>query len=144
MLDVKLATGDTCLNKLLPHRECYALFEQDICNVRDLIDFYKGNEFAFRSSVLRMRNLGERSVQYLKTLIAELKECNPAIFDDDKCYIRLWEQRKFELVKAYSVELIKLQMEKGFIDCGYSEQKISEYSISLANKVIKDYKSNHQ
>lgn len=55
-----------------------------------------------------------------------------------------WEERRFDLVKAYSVELIKLQMEKGRVDCGYLENIVSEYAISLADKVIADlkYKNN--
>lgn len=56
-----------------------------------------------------------------------------------------WEERRFDLVKSYSIELIKLQMEKGRVDCGYIEDVVSGYAISLADKVIEDlkYKANN-
>lgn len=142
MLNVNFTvTGDTCLIKLLPQRECNALFDSDICNVRNLINLYKESGPKFRQEILKFRNLGISSIGRIVGLIDDLKEYNSGLFDD-KEKEHLWEQRKFELVKAYSVELIKLQMEKGVIDCGYSEQKVSEYSIALANKVIEHLSSN--
>lgn len=51
-----------------------------------------------------------------------------------------WEQRRYELIKLYSVEIIRLQMEAGIIDCGYSEKKVTEYAISMANELIAQLK----
>lgn len=47
-----------------------------------------------------------------------------------------WEQRRFDLVKAYSIEFIKMQNRKGEIDCGVYVQNVVSWSIDIADRII--------
>lgn len=47
-----------------------------------------------------------------------------------------WEQRRFDLVKAYSIEFIKAQDRKGEIDCGAYIPDVVSWSITIADRVI--------
>lgn len=47
-----------------------------------------------------------------------------------------WEQRRFDLVKAYSIEFIKMQDRKGEIDCGVYVPDVVSWSITIADRII--------
>lgn len=47
-----------------------------------------------------------------------------------------WEQRRFDLVKAYSIEFIKAQNRKGEIDCGVYVPDVVSWSITIADRII--------
>lgn len=47
-----------------------------------------------------------------------------------------WEQRRFDLVKAYSIEFIKMQDRKGEIDCGVYIPDVVSWSITIADRII--------
>lgn len=47
-----------------------------------------------------------------------------------------WEQRRFDLVKAYSIEFIKMQHRKGEIDCGVYVPDVVSWSITIADRII--------
>lgn len=47
-----------------------------------------------------------------------------------------WEQRRFDLVKAYSIEFIKTLHRKGEIDCGVYVPDVVSWSITIADRII--------
>ena len=47
-----------------------------------------------------------------------------------------WEQRRFDLIKAYSIEFVKAQNRKGEIDCGVYVPDVVSWSITIADRVI--------
>ena len=47
-----------------------------------------------------------------------------------------WEQRRFDLVKAYSIEFIKMQDRKGEIDYGVYVPDVVSWSIDIADRII--------
>lgn len=47
-----------------------------------------------------------------------------------------WEQRRFDLVKAYSIELVKTLHRKGEIDCGVYVPDVVSWSITIADRII--------
>lgn len=47
-----------------------------------------------------------------------------------------WEQRRFDLVKAYSIEFIKMQDREGEIDCGVYIPDVVSWSITIADRII--------
>lgn len=55
---------------------------------------------------------------------------------DDKNKDVDWEQRRFDLVKAYSIEFIKMQDRKGEIDCGVYIPDVVSWSITIADRII--------
>lgn len=55
-----------------------------------------------------------------------------------------WEHRRYELAKAYSVEFVKLQQERGRIECGIYFPNVAEWSVELADTLIEQLKKNKQ
>lgn len=47
-----------------------------------------------------------------------------------------WEQRRFDLIKAYSIEFVKAQNRKGEIDCGVYVPDVVSWSITIADRII--------
>lgn len=47
-----------------------------------------------------------------------------------------WEQRRFDLVKAYSIEFIKMQDRKGEIDYWVYIPNVVSWSITTADRII--------
>ena len=47
-----------------------------------------------------------------------------------------WEQRRFDLVKAYSIEFIKTLHRKGEIDRGVYVPDVVSWSITIADRII--------
>ena len=47
-----------------------------------------------------------------------------------------WEQRRFDLVKAYSIEFIKMQDRKGEIDYWVYIPNVVSWSITIADRII--------
>lgn len=47
-----------------------------------------------------------------------------------------WEQRRFDLVKAYSIEFIKTLHRKGEIDYGVYVPDVVSWSITIADRII--------
>lgn len=47
-----------------------------------------------------------------------------------------WEQRRFDLVKAYSIEFIKTLHRKGEIGCGVYVPDVVSWSITIADRII--------
>lgn len=52
-----------------------------------------------------------------------------------------WEQRRYELAKEYSKEFVRLQHYKGMSETGVVSSKVSEWSIELADALIKELKN---
>lgn len=46
------------------------------------------------------------------------------------------EQRRFDLIKAYSIEFVKAQNRKGEIDCGVYVPDVVSWSITMADRVM--------
>lgn len=51
-----------------------------------------------------------------------------------------WEQRRYELSKIYSVELIRWQAQQGRIYCDNFEDNAVKYAVGIADKLIKQLK----
>ncbi len=51
-----------------------------------------------------------------------------------------WEQRHYELAKAYSIEFIKLQHEAGRTECGILYHNVVLWSVELADALIAELK----
>lgn len=51
-----------------------------------------------------------------------------------------WEQRRYELAKEYSKELVRLQHNKGRTETGYLIPDVVKWSVELADALIEELK----
>ena len=97
------------------HREDGTIGESPGCG-SILVAFGEEN-----AEILRSSNIEGRYIQ------VDQEPCNTHVD---------WEQRRFDLVKAYSIEFIKTLHRKGEIDCGVYVPDVVSWSITIADRII--------